>query len=90
MAEIPATLEIEELIIRVSEGESYLKLRGGEDGNVGWIGWYNSDDEISGQIFGGSVEGMVLDSVNSDLITWTRVCVDEGHISLCPLEDSAQ
>ena len=90
MAEIPASLEVEELTVRVSDDGSYLTIRGGEDGNVAWLAWYNSDGEFVGQIYGGSVNGIVLDTINSDLTTWTRMCIDEGEISLCPLQESTQ
>ena len=51
---------------------------------MGYIAWYDTDGDFVGQIYGGSVDGMVLHSRNSDLTTWTEICINEGEIGPCP------
>ena len=82
-AEIPASLEVEELIIRIPNGGGYIVLSGGEEGYVGSILWYDGSGGISGEIYAGSHQGMLLGSRDSDLKAWTEVCIDKGKFQLC-------
>jgi len=63
-----------------------MVLSGGEEGRVGYIAWYSELNNFEGQIYGGSVDGMVLHSRDSDG-SWTELCIEKGQIRVCPPQD---
>ena len=80
---IPKVLEVERLIVRSKEGGPYLSIVSRDDGRVASIGWHGASGGVNGEIYAGSVRGMVLR--NYDGPDWTRVCIANGSIVLCPL-----
>ncbi len=81
--EIPAVLEVEELIVRSPDSGPWMRLVSGE-GNTGVIEWHNS--AASGPvayIFAGATSGMAFLQFNFDG-TWTEICIRDGEIGLCP------
>ena len=82
-AEIPASLQVEELIVRIPNGGGFLVLSGGKDGYVGKIEWYDGLGTIAGEILAGSLDGMVLATRDGDIESWTNICINEDDIQLC-------
>ena len=86
--ELPASIEVEELIVRIPGGGGYLELRGGDEGHVAYVAWYDSDGTYVGQITSGSIDGMVLATRDSDTDSWTEFCINKGEIAPCPAIDT--
>ena len=83
---IPKVLEVEELIVRRQDGGGYLRIVGGTSGRVARISWHSSSRGVTGEIYAGSTEGMVLQEWDGGgPSNWTRVCIGDGSIGLCPV-----
>ena len=80
--EIPAILEVEELIIRSENGEAYMRLLAGTDGRVAKIEWRHGDGRLVSSIAGGSAAGIVLKDVNGDG-SWTSFCIFADEAGIC-------
>ena len=81
--EIPAILEVEELIIRSENGEAYMRLVAGKNGRVAKIEWrFGDSDQVISEIAGGSAAGLILEDVNPDG-SYTSLCIFEGTVELC-------
>lgn len=81
---IPKVLEVEELIVRSSDGTQHLRLRAGTEGFTASIQWVSTQDgTVDTQMYGGSTRGMVLKNRNDDNSSWTEFCIDEGAARIC-------
>ena len=78
-ANIPSTLEVEEL--RVCGAGGCIYITSGTDEFVPTIRWL-SDGTIVSVISGGSVDGLVLSESNLQG-GWTQFCIDEGVAGIC-------
>ena len=83
-ADIPKVLEVEELLVRSSDGNQHLRLRAGTEGFTASIQWVDTPSgTVDSQMYGGSVDGMVLTNRNDDNSSWTDFCIDEGTARIC-------
>lgn len=81
---IPKVLEVEELIVRSSDGTQHLRLSAGTEGFTASIQWISTQTgTVDSQMYGGSTNGMVLENRNDDNTSWTEFCIDEGAASIC-------
>ena len=76
-AAIPKTLVVEELVIRGSAQGGSLRLRPGSEGRVAVIEWLHHEDGVVSKIYGGSIDGFVIEEKDSQR-EWTDFCISEG------------
>ena len=83
-ADIPPSLEVEELIVRQDRG-GYLVIRGGPKTGLADIAWYNAAGVYVGSFVVGTRYGAILSTINTDR-TWMDLCVQDGLVAPCPPE----
>ena len=81
-ADIPTTLVVEEVIVRGSSDGGSLRLRAGATGRVAVIEWLHHEDGVVSKIYGGSIEGFVIEERDSQR-EWTDFCISEGVAGIC-------
>ena len=81
---IPRVLEVEELIVRVDNGTSYIRFQPGTAGRASWITFHDADtDRVIGSLNGGTARGFVITDTKPGMEK-TSFCIDAGVAGICP------